>query len=443
MMRVGVQELYKAATSGRGTLAHKQRTHETMAWRDTDRQWRPAAACCLALAVLWPARSEAQGRADIRRARDEMVDKEIVAAGVKDPRVIEAMRMVPRHEFVPLAQRKYAYLDMALPIGESQTISPPFVVAYMTEQLEPRPGDKVLEIGTGSGYQAAVLSGLVRDVYTIEIVEPLGRRAARTLTHLHYDNVHCKVGDGFKGWPQHAPFDKIIVTCSPEAIPRPLVAQLKEGGRMVVPVGERYQQNLYLLKKQGGRLVTEALRPTLFVPMTGTAEAQRRIKPDPAHPEVHNGDFEQVMGDPPAPAGWHYQRQLELVADPMAPSGKNYAKFTNSVPGRGCRALQGMAVDGRKVKELDVSLKVRGRELRPGQDRRQMPLMAISFYDENRAFLGDGIVGPWRGTFDWQTEKTRIAVPIRAREAVLRIGLLGALGELSVDDIRVKAADGK
>ena len=409
-----------------------------MLWRKTF--WRQAAACCLALAVLGPARSQAQGRADIQKARDRMVDKEIVAAGVKDPRVIEAMRLVPRHEFVPLAQRKHAYLDVALPIGESQTISPPFVVAYMTEQLDPQPGDRVLEIGTGSGYQAAVLSGLVREVYTIEIVGSLGRRAARALKHLHYDNVHVKVGDGFKGWAEHAPFDKIIVTCSPEAVPRPLAAQLREGGRMVIPVGERYQQNLYLLTKQGGRLVTEALRPTLFVPMTGTAEGQRRIKPDPANPEVRNGDFEQVTGDPPAPAGWHYQRQLELVTDATAPSGKSYVTFTNSVPGRGCQALQGMAVDGRKVKQLEISLKVRGSEIRPGQNNRQMPLLAISFYDENRAFLGDGVVGPWRGTFDWQTEKARIAVPVRAREAVLRIGLLGALGELSVDDIQVKAA---
>jgi len=412
-----------------------------MVWRRTF--WWHAAAWWLVLAVLGPGRAGAQGRAELDRARERMVDKEIVGAGVKDPRVIEVMRVVPRHEFMPLAQRKYAYLDMALPIGESQTISPPVIVAYMTEQLDPQPGDRVLEIGTGSGYQAAVLSGLVREVYTIEIVESLGRRAARTLKHLRYDNVHVKVGDGFKGWPEHAPFDKIIVTCSPEGVPRPLVAQLREGGRMVIPVGERYQQNLCLLKKQRGKLVTEALRPTLFVPMTGTAEAQRRIQPDPAKPEVRNGDFEQVMGDPPAPAGWHYQRQLELITDGSGPSGKSFVTFTNSVPGRGCQALQGMAVDGRKVKQLEITLKVRGRELRPGQNRRQMPLLAICFYDENRAFLGEGIVGPWRGTFDWQTETTHVAVPPRAREAVLRIGLLGALGELSVDDIQLKATDGR
>ena len=178
--------------------------------------------------------ARAQSRQVLARARDRMVDEEIVAAGVSHRGVIRAMRTTPRHEFVPLAQRRYAYLDMALPIGESQTISPPFVVAYMTELLDPKPGDKVLEIGTGSGYQAAVLSGLVREVYTIEIVEKLGRRAARTLKRLKYANVYAKIGDGYQGWPEKAPCDKILVTCSPERVPAPLVAQLKEGGRMVV-----------------------------------------------------------------------------------------------------------------------------------------------------------------------------------------------------------------
>ena len=148
---------------------------------------------------------------------------------------------------------------MALPIGEGQTISPPFIVAYMTEALDPQPSDNVLEIGTGSGYQAAVLAKLVRDVYTIEIVDPLGHKAAKTLERLHYDNVHVKVGDGYQGWPEHAPFDKIIVTCSPEKAPPALVEQLKEGGRMVIPVGERYQQTLYLMKKIDGKMVSEKL----------------------------------------------------------------------------------------------------------------------------------------------------------------------------------------
>ena len=142
---------------------------------------------------------------------------------------------------------------MALPIGEQQTISPPFIVAYMTQEIDPQPTDRVLEIGTGSGYQAAMLSPLVKEVYTIEIVEPLGKRAARTLKRLGYKNVFAKVGDGYLGWPEAAPFDKIIVTCSPEKVPQPLVDQLKDGGLMIVPVGERYQQNLYLFRKHERR----------------------------------------------------------------------------------------------------------------------------------------------------------------------------------------------
>ena len=225
-------------------------------------------------------------------ARRKMVQQEIVDAGVTDKRVIESMKTTPRHDFVPLNKRKFAYYDMALPIGEQQTISSPFIVAYMTESLDPQPTDKVLEIGTGSGYQAAVLSPLVEHVYTIEIVPSLGRKAAGTLRRLGYRNVSVKVGDGFQGWPEHAPFDKIIVTCSPEKVPRPLFEQLREGGRIVIPVGERYQQTLYLMTKKDGKLETESLRPTLFVPMTGRAEDRRQVRPDGATPEVVNGSFE-------------------------------------------------------------------------------------------------------------------------------------------------------
>ncbi|MEO0531148.1 MAG: protein-L-isoaspartate O-methyltransferase [Planctomycetota bacterium] len=159
------------------------------------------AAVTLVAVIGTPFDAAGQRRADWKALRNEMVDDEVVAAGVSDPRVIAAMRATKRHEFVPLADRRRAYFDMALPIGASQTISPPFVVAYMTEQLEPQPTDTVLEIGTGSGYQAAVLSPLVKDVYSIEIVPSLGKRAARTLNRLGYENVHTRVGDGYQGWP--------------------------------------------------------------------------------------------------------------------------------------------------------------------------------------------------------------------------------------------------
>jgi protein-L-isoaspartate(D-aspartate) O-methyltransferase len=401
--------------------------------------------CALAVLAVWPAFAGAQTRQELEWARNKMVDEEIVAAGVKNPRVIEAMRRTPRHEFVSLPKKEwfYAYFDMALPIGERQTISPPFVVAYMTEQLDPRPSDKVLEIGTGSGYQAAVLSGLVREVYTIEIVEELGRKAARTLRRLRYDNVHAKVGDGFKGWPEHAPFDKIIVTCSPENVPLDLIRQLREGGQMVVPVGERYQQNLYRFRKTDGRLVRETLIPTLFVPMTGAAEDRRRILPNPGRPTVRNGDFEEVIGDSGKPAGWHYQRQLEVVTDGTAPSGNNHVRFTNSDPGRGCRALQGFAVDGRRVKRLTLTLHVSGEGVRTGMFSTHLPAAVITFYDENRDMIGQGMMGPWRGSFPWREQSTRIDVPGKAREAILRIGLLGAIGEISFDAVELEADRGE
>ena len=393
---------------------------------------------CLLMVALGAAEALAQSRAAFDAARNKMVDEEIVAAGVKNPRVIQAMRDTPRHEFISLNQRKNAYYDMALPIGEGQTISPPFVVAYMTESLDPQPGDNVLEIGTGSGYQAAVLAKLVRDVYTIEIVAPLGHKAEKTLQRLHYDNVHVKVGDGYQGWPEHAPFDKIIVTCSPEEVPPALVEQLKEGGRMVIPVGERYQQTLCLMKKSDGKMISEKLQPTLFVPMTGKAESERKVLPDPAHPAIENGGFELVAGDPPVPTGWHYQRQLELVVGKDAPEGKNYVTFKNATPGRESQARQGFAVDGRKVAHLQISARVRGKDIRPGQNQRQSPGVVIIFYDENRAPVGEVGLGPWRGTFDWQAETKRVNVPPKAREAGVCIGLLGGVGEISFDAIEIK-----
>jgi len=341
---------------------------------------------------------------------------------------------------VPLAQRRYAYYDMALPIGHRQTISPPFVVARMTEALDPQPTDKVLEIGTGSGYQAAVLSSLVREVYTIEIVPELGRRAAETLKRLGYDNVHVRIGDGFQGWPEKAPFDKIIVTCSPERVPEPLVAQLREGGRMVIPVGQRYQQTLYLMRKTAGKLQAEALEPTLFVPMTGQAEAMRRVLPDPSKPALVNGSFEQAEGDPPRPAAWHYQRQCRLVSDDRSPDGKHYLLFVNAEAGRGSHALQGLALDGRQVRRILVECMVRGRQLRPGPAPGMAPMLAITYYDQRRAIIGQSVLGPWRGTFDWRPERALFNVPLQAREAIVRVGLLGGTGELGIDQVRLGAA---
>lgn len=207
-------------------------------------------------------------------ARQRMVREQLHGwtHDITNQRVLAAMSKVPRHEFVPVALRAYAYDDGPLPIGFDQTISQPFVVAFMTEKLEPRPADRVLEIGTGSGYQAAVLAELVAEVYTVEIVEPLARRAEADLKRLSYTNIHVRVGDGYQGWPEKAPFDAIIVTCAPEKVPQPLIDQLKDGGRMIVPVGASGYQELVLFRKQGSQLEKHAVLPVRFVPMTGEAE---------------------------------------------------------------------------------------------------------------------------------------------------------------------------
>ncbi|WP_145061559.1 protein-L-isoaspartate(D-aspartate) O-methyltransferase [Adhaeretor mobilis] len=374
---------------------------------------------------------------DLTAKREAMVAREIEAAGVRDARVLKVMRTTPRHEFVPTGFRKQAYLDAALPIGDRQTISPPFVVAYMTEQLNPQSTDKVLEIGTGSGYQAAVLSPLVNEVYTIEIVKRLGRRAERTLRRLDYKNVHVRTGDGYLGWPEEAPFDKIIVTCSPEDVPQPLVDQLAEGGQMIVPVGERYQQNLFRLTKRDGKLEREPLRATLFVPMTGEAEDNRQVQPDPLNPEVNNGDFEVSVGDSKHPTGWHYLRQAELATSPNPAEGKQFLRFTNRSPGEPARALQGLAIDGRSAARIKLSASVRGNSLAPGPTPGQEAAVIITFYDSRRAVIGHERLGPWAGDFDWKSSTSDIIVPLAAREAIVRLGLHGGIGTLDVDDLQL------
>src|SRR5438552_3040080 len=210
---------------------------------------------------------QAPSVADFAAQRQRMVEQQLKPRGIKDERLLAAMARVPREEFVPADERGDAYEDGPLPIGYGQTISQPYIVAFMTEQLRPKRGDRVLEIGTGSGYHAAILGELVAEVYTIEIVEPLAKSAEATLQRLGYNNVHIKAGDGYKGWPEEAPFDAIIVTCAPEKVPQPLVDQLKDGGRMVIPVGERFAQQLYLLEKKNGQLKESATLPVRFVPM--------------------------------------------------------------------------------------------------------------------------------------------------------------------------------
>lgn len=212
-------------------------------------------------------RTEEQWEAD----RTRMVREQLEAPGrgIRDAAVLRAMRKVPRHCFVPKEVRAGSYDDGPLPIGYGQTISQPFVVAFMTEQLRLKATDRVLEIGTGSGYQAAILAELAGEVYTIEIVAPLAARAQATLAKLGYRNIRVRAGDGYLGWPEAAPFDAIIVTCAPEKVPSTLVDQLREGGAMIIPVGPAGEQELVLLRKRGGRIRRQAVLPVQFVPMTG------------------------------------------------------------------------------------------------------------------------------------------------------------------------------
>ena len=405
---------------------------------------RSLALVIIAAHAAMPASGQnlAPSATDYAAQRKAMVAKEIEAAGVKNPRVLDAMRQTPRHEFMPAAYRPYAYIDAALPIGDRQTISPPFVVAYMTEQLNTQSTDRVLEIGTGSGYQAAVLSPLVKDVYTIEIVEPLGRRAERTLKRLGYKNVHVKVGDGYKGWPDAAPFDKIIVTCSPESVPQPLVDQLREGGEMIIPVGELYQQNLVRMTKRDGKLKSEPLQATLFVPMTGAAEDARQKQPDPLRPAIRNGGFEEVVGDGTDPLGWHYLRQATThqgATAAAAPEGARWLLFSNDDPGVASQALQGMALDGRKVSQIEISCQVRAEDVVAGPGEGQLPAVVVSFYDDRRAVIETVSLGPWSGTFDWKEASEKFRVPLATREAIIRIGLAGATGRLELDDLELHA----
>ncbi|QDV09916.1 Protein-L-isoaspartate O-methyltransferase [Planctomycetes bacterium Poly30] len=375
-------------------------------------------------------------------ARHRMVESAIRGAGVTDEAVLRSMRTTERHEFVPDELRDRAYVDAGLPIGEGQTISSPFIVAYMTQALEPRATDRVLEIGTGSGYQAAVLSPLVQDVYSIEIVEPLGKRAAEVLGRLGYDNVHTKVGDGYLGWEEHAPFDKIVVTCSPENVPAPLVEQLAEGGMVVIPVGERHQQVLFRMVKKDGALVATPLRPTLFVPMTGAAEERRRVLPDAARPALLNPDFEDGVDETLNLRGWYYQRRMRLVESADAPSGQRYVEFSSDAPGQPAHAMQALAIDGREVSRLDFRAMMASTGAREGAHREEVPTAGLTFYDGDRVPLDTVTLGPMLGTNDWQ-ERVRhhIHVPTEAREAIVRIGLFGATGTVSFDDVQLFPVD--
>ena len=241
---------------------------------------KPHGIALMLYSILLPWISPATAGDTYSLAREQMV--QAIKSDVRDtrhyldkkalnPQVMQVMAKVPRHEFVPRKERRFAYDNRPLPIGHGQTISQPYIVALMTDLLELKPGNKVLEVGTGSGYQAAILAELTRKVYTIEIIEPLGKQARARLKKLKFDNVQVRIGDGYYGWQEHAPFDAIVVTAVASHIPPPLIKQLKPGGRMVIPVGSRFmvQQLVLVEKDQQGELITRQILPVRFVPLTG------------------------------------------------------------------------------------------------------------------------------------------------------------------------------
>lgn len=399
-----------------------------------------ACSIVFGFSFLFAEAGNAQRKEDpkLTKARAYMVETAVRQAGVTDERVLSSMLTTRRHEFVPRNVFNRAYLDAGVPIGSAQTISSPFIVAYMTQMLDPQPTDRVLEIGTGSGYQAAILSPLVDEVYSIEIVESLGKRAAKVLKKLKYKNVFTKIGDGYKGWEEHAPFDKIVVTCSPEDVPQPLIDQLKEGGLLIVPMGQRHQQTLYLMIKKDGKLQTEALRPTLFVPMTGAAEDARKVKPDPARPEILNFDFEDGLDEKGFVKGWYYQRRLELKASEEAPSGSHYVQFSNDIPGQHAHVMQGFAIDGRKVSAIDFEAQLSLENVKRGIYKEDIPVAMVSFYDDNRRLLKDTVLDPLATNKGWhKLEVKSVRVPIASKEAIVRIGLFGATGTAKFDAVKL------
>jgi protein-L-isoaspartate(D-aspartate) O-methyltransferase len=238
---------------------------------DLPRGWlRPFRATAVMLMSLWSRdHPGAATEEDYSQERERMVSRQIEARGISDPRVLGAMRKVPRHLFVPEAVRSSAYSDAPLPIGEGQTISQPYIVALMTDLARPGPHDRALEVGTGSGYQAAVLANLVEHVYSVELEPELAHRAEALLHELQYDNITVRSGDGYAGWPEAAPFDVIIVTAAPDHVPQPLIEQLKRGGRLVIPVGKTFavQQLQVLEKDASGRISTSLVTPVRFVPL--------------------------------------------------------------------------------------------------------------------------------------------------------------------------------
>ena len=231
------------------------------------------------------------------------------------------------------------------------------------------------------------------------------------------------------------------MTCSPEDVPQPLIDQLKDDGLLIVPMGQRHQQTLFLMVKKDGKLVTEALRPTLFVPMTGAAEDARKVKPDPAKPEILNFDFEEGLDENGFVKGWYYQRRLKLEEGDEAPSGKSFVKFSNNIPGQHAHVMQGLSIDGREVSTVDFEAWVETINVKAGIYAEDLPSAILSFYDKDRRLLKDTVLDPLSKNAQWQKlELKSIRVPVAAKEAIVRIGLFGATGSAKFDGVKLSVS---
>lgn len=397
----------------------------------------------MALSLMWllsvqPVAAQS-GLRELLEARRRMVSEEIEAQGIENERLLEAMREVPREQFLPLPKRKLAYLNVVVTFGDGQVILPPLVTAHLIEQLNPQKNDKVLVIGAGSGYSTALLSRMCREVDAVEIDPAIAKTAEEVFARLKFTNIKMRVGDGFEGWKEHAPYQRIIVECSPENVPQPLVDQLAEGGVLLVPVGDEFDQTMHLCQKENGKLTTLSLWPTLLLPMKGKAEELRSQSATPRDPALLNGGFEELVpSTKDVPASWAYVRQGRAIADSSCPEGSNSLSFINVTPGVAATALQAFPVDGKKISELAIACKIWGKEVRPGQNRQQLPRVEVRFFDEKRRLVGGDWMGGWNMTFDWVKKDHVFAVPRQAKFAVIRIGLGGAVGEIRFDDFKLE-----
>ncbi len=399
----------------------------------------PTSLCLTLWLMSFQPAAAQSGLRELLEARRRMVNEEISAQGIENERLLTAMREVPREQFLPLSKRNLAYLNVAVTYGDGHIILPPLVTAHLIEQVDPQKNDKVLVIGSGSGYSTALLSRMCREVDAVEIDPVVAKSAEETLARLKYTNVRMRIGDGFEGWKEHAPYQRIIVECSPENVPQPLVDQLAEGGMLLVPVGDEFDQTMHLCKKENGKLSTLSLWPTLLLPMKGKAEELRSQSDKPRDPTLLNSGFEELVPQTKdVPAAWVYVRQGRAIADRSCPEGNNSMSFTNVTPGVVATAIQAFPVDGKKISELGIACKVWGMDIRPGQTRQQLPRVEVRFFDEKRRLVGGDWMGGWNMSFTWIKKDHVFAVPRLAKFAVIRIGLGGATGEIKFDDFKLE-----